>query len=96
MLKRKLGLTSVAVVALSVALAQPIVSDDEGRWPQIWADNATYFDVVWSDLATDANIKAYSDVRALDNNLSASADVATAAAAAAVAAAAAAAVVVVI
>lgn len=67
-------------IDLTTPLAWPIVSDDAGRWPQIFADDATYFDVAWSDLATDANIKTLSDVRALDNNLSASADVATEAA----------------
>lgn len=61
---------------LTVALAWPVVSDDAGRWPQIWAEENTYFDVVWSDLATDANIAAYSDVRPLDDALSASADIA--------------------
>lgn len=69
---------------LTVPLSQPIISDDAGRWPQLWAEESTYFDVVWSDLATDSNIAAYSDVRPLDDALSASADMAEAAADAAV------------
>ena len=80
-----------ADMGLSVPLAWPIVSDDAGRWAQIWAEESTYFDVTWSDLATDALIAGYSDVRPLDDALLASADVATDAAAAAEAAAAAAA-----
>jgi hypothetical protein len=86
------GTTTPAVVytdmALSVPHLWPVTSDDAGRYTPIWADNETYFDVVWTDLATDSNIAAYADVRALDNALSASADIATDAAAAAVAAAA--------
>lgn len=77
--------TTPAVVytdmALTIPHEWPIVSDDAGRYEPIWADNGTYFDVVWTDRATDSNIKAYANVRALDNNLSASADVATEAAA---------------
>lgn len=69
---------------LATPLAWPIISDDAGRWPQIWAEESTYFDVVWSDLATDSNIAAYSNVRPLDDALLASADEAEAAADAAV------------
>lgn len=65
---------------LTIPHTWPIISDDAGRWAQIWADESTYFDVVWTDLATDSNIAAYSDVRALDNAVSASADLATEAA----------------
>lgn len=67
-------------VDLTIPHEWPIVSDDAGRWAPIWADTDTYFDVVWTDRATDSNIAAYANVRALDNNLSASADVATEAA----------------
>ena len=48
---------------LTVPLAWPILSDDAGRYPQIWADEETYFDVVWTDRATDSNIAAYSNIR---------------------------------
>lgn len=63
--------------ALTVAHAWPIVSDDAGRWPQIWADEQTYFDVAWSDLATDSLIASYSNIRALSDAAAASADIAT-------------------
>ena len=65
---------------LTVPHEWPVVSDDAGRWAPIWADTDTYFDVVWTDRATDSNIAAYANVRALDNALSASADLATEAA----------------
>lgn len=77
---------------LTTSLSQPIVSDDAGRWPQVWAEEGTYFDVAWSDLATDSNIVTYADVRPLDDALAAGAVLADAAAdAAAVSAASAAA-----
>lgn len=86
------GTSTPAVVysdePMTVALAWPIISDDAGRWPQIWADEQTYFDVTWSDLATDSLIAGYSDIRPLSDALSASADEAEAAADAAVASAA--------
>ena len=72
---------------LTVPLAWPILSDDAGRYPQICADEETYFDVVWTDRATDSNIAAYSNIRPLADALSASADEADAAADAAQAAA---------
>lgn len=65
---------------LATALAWPIISDDAGRWPQIWADEGSYFDVGWSDLATDSAIATYSDIRPLDDGILASTTLAEAAA----------------
>lgn len=73
---------------LTVPHEWPVVSDDAGRWAQIWAEESTYFDVVWTDRATDSNIAAYADIRPLDDALAASATLAEAAADAAQAAAA--------
>ena len=72
---------------LTIPLAWPIISDSAGRFPQIWADEQTYFDVVWTDLANDANIAAFSDIRPLSDAMQASAHEANAAADAAQAAA---------
>lgn len=72
---------------LTVALAWPVISDDAGRFAQIWAEEQQYFDVTWSDLATDSLIAGYSNIRPLSDALSASADEADAAADAAQAAA---------
>lgn len=78
--------------SLTIPHAQPIISDDAGRWPAIWAEESTYFDVVWYRLDTGANIEAYANVRPLDDALLASATQSQAAAdASAVSAAAAAA-----
>jgi hypothetical protein len=53
--------------SLTVALAQPIVSDDAGRFVSVWADEETYFDVTWYRLDTGANIETYANVRSLDD-----------------------------
>jgi hypothetical protein len=65
---------------LTTPLEWPIVSDSAGRWPAIWADEQTYFDVTWSDLATDSLIKGESNIRPLSDSMSASADIAAEAA----------------
>lgn len=44
----------------------PILSDTAGRWPQIWADEATYFDVGWSDQVNDNPIATFEDIRGFD------------------------------
>lgn len=79
--------TVYADASLAVPLAWPIISDSAGRWPQIWAEEQTYFDVVWSDLANDAQIAAFSSIRPLSDAMQASVEEATAAADAAQAAA---------
>lgn len=65
---------------LTVPHDWPVQSDDAGRFPQIWAEENTYFDCVWTDRATDSNIYAFSDVRPLDDALAAGAVLADAAA----------------
>ena len=74
--------------ALTVPHPWPIISDSAGRWPQIWAEESTYFDVAWTDLANDAPIYTFKDVRPLDGALAAGVVLAEAAADAAQAAAA--------
>lgn len=61
--------TVFADSALTVAHPFPIISGSDGRWPQIWAEENTYFDVAWSDLATDSAIYTFKDVRPLDDGL---------------------------
>lgn len=65
---------------LTVAHAWPLISDSAGRWPQLWAEEGSYFDVAWSDLATDSLIAAYADIRPLDDGVLASTTLAEAAA----------------
>lgn len=65
---------------LAVALAWPIISDDAGRWPAIWANEDDAFDVAWSDLATDSLIASYTNVQVVEDALLVSAEVAQAAA----------------
>jgi hypothetical protein len=55
--------TVFADSGLTVPHAFPILSDSAGRWPQIWAEEAAYLDVAWSDLAHDALIASFSDIR---------------------------------
>ena len=66
--------------ALTVPHTFPITSDAAGRWPQIWAEENTYFDVAWLSLATGAQIATFKDVRPLDDALAAGAVLADAAA----------------
>jgi len=80
--------TVYADQGLTVPLSFPILSDSAGRFPQIWAEESKYFDVVWSDLANDAFIRSFSDVRPLDDAVLLSATQADAAANAAMASAA--------
>lgn len=62
---------------LATPLAFPLPSDSAGRFPQIWAEEAEYFDVVWSDQVFDAPIgPGFSNIRPLDDALLASADIA--------------------
>lgn len=62
--------------SLGTPHAFPIQSDSAGRWPQIWVDEDDYFDGVWSDLANDAPIAQYSDLRPLDDGVLASVELA--------------------
>lgn len=78
------GTTTPATVyadnALSVAHPFPLVSDSAGRWPAVWAEEDLYFDAVWSDLAQDALIAGFADVRPLDGAMAAGVVLADAAA----------------
>lgn len=83
---------------LSVPLDFPIRSDAAGRWPDIWADAALYFNVGWSDQVFDNTIHVFTHIGPASDAVlasvamaSASADLAAASAAAAAASAAAAA-----
>lgn len=40
----------------------PLLSDSAGRWPSIWADDAQFYDVGWSDQVFDETIKTYANV----------------------------------
>lgn len=51
---------------LTVTHPFPILSDSAGRWPQIWADESTYFDVGWSDQINDNMVAVFEDIRGLD------------------------------
>lgn len=68
--------TVYADEALTVAHPFPLPSDSGGRYPQIWADEAEYFDVAWSDQTFDALISGFTDIRPLDDALLASASLA--------------------
>lgn len=75
--------TTPAVVytdeALTIPHPFPIVSDDAGRFPLIWADTADFFSVNWVTAAPDSQVQSYDglsastavDVQLLDtmNNL---------------------------
>jgi hypothetical protein len=65
---------------LSVAHPFPLVSDGAGRWPAVWTAEDLYFDVAWSDLAQDALIASFANVRPLDDALAAGVTLADAAA----------------
>lgn len=64
---------------LTTPLAFPILSNAAGRWPQIWVDEASVFDVAWSDQVFDAMIATYTDVRPADDAVLASVALAEAA-----------------
>lgn len=58
--------------SLSVALAQPILSDANGRFPAIWGDSAEEWDVGYTDQVYDANISGpYSGVTTLTDVIAA-------------------------
>jgi hypothetical protein len=59
-------------ITLSTPHSWPLISDSAGRWPQIWADDALYFDVAWSDLATDQAIATFEDIQPLQDPVLAS------------------------
>lgn len=82
--------TVYANSALTIGHPWPLLSDSAGRWPPIWAEETLYFDVAWSDLATDSNIATYRDIRPLYDYVGAASDLATSSASAAAASAAAA------
>ena len=65
---------------LSVAHPFPLLSDSAGRWPPVWSAEELYFDVAWSDLAQDALIASFADVRPLDGAMAAGVALADAAA----------------
>ncbi len=85
------GTTTPATVfadnGLAVAHPFPLLSDSAGRWPAVWAAADLYFDAAWSDLAQDALIASFADVRPLDGAVAAGVVLADAAAEAAQAAA---------
>jgi hypothetical protein len=58
--------------ALTTAHSWPLQSDSSGRFPAIWADEATSFDVTWNDLATGRQIRAYEDISPLSDAVLAS------------------------
>lgn len=78
--------TVYADAGLTVPHEFPLPSDSGGRWPQIWAEEGSFFSVGWSDQVFDATIKTFSNVQTLKDALLASADIANAAADAAIAA----------
>lgn len=48
--------------SLSVPHPFPILSNDAGRWPQIWASDALMFDVGWTDQVFDRTIDVFTNV----------------------------------
>lgn len=77
--------------ALLTAHAQPVLSDSAGRFPEVWADAAETFDVVWYDQTFGRQLDAWTNITPLSDAMTASAADADAAADAAAASAAAAA-----
>lgn len=77
--------------ALTTLHAFPVVSDSNGQFADIWADDQQAFDVGWADTATGGTQRFYENVSPLADALSASAQAAEAARDAASASAAAAA-----
>lgn len=61
----------------------PVLSDAAGRWPPMWADEASTFDVGWSDQVFDRTIRTFTDVTPANDAVLASVDLANAAAEAA-------------
>lgn len=66
--------------SLTVPHPFPLLSDSAGRWPAIWADDSSSFDVGWSDQVFDKTIATYSGVTPAADAVLASTDIASAAA----------------
>lgn len=66
--------------SLETAHDFPVESDSSGRFPQIWAEEGEFFDVVWKETATGRQHGAFENVQPLADALLASATQADAAA----------------
>ncbi len=62
--------------ALTTPHPFPITSDSAGRFPQIWAEEAEYFDVGWARLDTGAPLPGFTNIRPLSDAVLASVTIA--------------------